>query len=119
MSTPNIEMEVFDESFDNWLRDSDDDAAGDLDGDDMAPAVVRDTDDSDTEISDDDYDDGAETIWINDAQRGRVSFWQYNGTKRHRFGNKLFKLCSRAGYTQKVKVYAGKDSKPQPVWQKL
>ncbi|VDP15007.1 unnamed protein product [Heligmosomoides polygyrus] len=43
--------------------------------------------------------------------RGRVSFWQYNGTKRRRFGIKLFKLCSRAGYTQKVKVYAGKDPK--------
>ncbi|CAJ0588726.1 unnamed protein product [Cylicocyclus nassatus] len=43
--------------------------------------------------------------------RGRVSFWQYNGTKRHRFGIKLFKLCSRAGYTQKIKVYAGKDPK--------
>ncbi|KAK5969766.1 PiggyBac transposable element-derived protein 4, partial [Trichostrongylus colubriformis] len=43
--------------------------------------------------------------------RGRVSFWQYNGGKRHRFGIKLFKLCSRAGYTQKVKVYAGRDPK--------
>ncbi|VDO77222.1 unnamed protein product [Heligmosomoides polygyrus] len=43
--------------------------------------------------------------------RGRVSFLQYNGTKRHRFGIKLFKLCSRAGHTQKVKIYAGKDPK--------
>ncbi|KAK5965020.1 PiggyBac transposable element-derived protein 4 [Trichostrongylus colubriformis] len=39
--------------------------------------------------------------------RGRVSFWQYDGSKRHRFGIKLFKLCSKSGYTQKVKVYAG------------
>uniref|UniRef100_A0A7I4Z224 DDE_Tnp_1_7 domain-containing protein n=1 Tax=Haemonchus contortus TaxID=6289 RepID=A0A7I4Z224_HAECO len=43
--------------------------------------------------------------------RGRASFWQYSGAKRHRFGIKLFKLCSRAGYTLKVKVYAGKDPK--------
>lgn len=42
---------------------------------------------------------------------GRVSFWQYNAMKRHRFGIKLFMLCSRSGYTQKVKIYAEKDPK--------
>ncbi|KAK5976278.1 PiggyBac transposable element-derived protein 4 [Trichostrongylus colubriformis] len=41
--------------------------------------------------------------------RRRVSLWQYNGSKRHRFGIKLFELCLESGYTQKVKVYAGKD----------
>nr|CDJ94888.1 unnamed protein product [Haemonchus contortus] len=55
MSIPDIEMEDFEESFDNWLLDAirtpDDDVAGGSDGDDMAPAVVHDTDGSDTEIS--------------------------------------------------------------------
>ncbi|VDO89975.1 unnamed protein product [Haemonchus placei] len=65
-SVPDIEMEGFNESFDNWLLGSDDDAAGGLDGDDMVPAVVLDTDNSDTEISNDDYDRSREH-WVNDA----------------------------------------------------
>nr|CDJ86837.1 similar to piggyBac-derived 2 (AGAP012114-PA) [Haemonchus contortus] len=69
MSIPDIEMEDYNESFDNWLHDSDNDAAGGLDGDDIAPAVVPDIGDSDTEISDDDYDEGAENVRVNDAQR--------------------------------------------------
>nr|CDJ86081.1 unnamed protein product [Haemonchus contortus] len=65
MSVTDIEMECFNKSFDNWLLDSDDEAADGSDGDDMAPAVVPDTDDSDTEISDDDYDEGAKSLWVN------------------------------------------------------
>jgi hypothetical protein len=41
--------------------------------------------------------------------RGRIVFRQFNKSKRHKYGIKLFKLCSKAGYTQKVKVYAGRD----------
>ncbi|KAK5981374.1 hypothetical protein GCK32_004169 [Trichostrongylus colubriformis] len=43
--------------------------------------------------------------------QGRVSIWQYDGSKRHRFGIKLFKLRLKSGYMQKVKVNAGKDPK--------
>nr|CDJ83824.1 unnamed protein product [Haemonchus contortus] len=52
MRVPDIELGDFNESSDNWPLDSDDDAAGGLDGDDMAPAVVPDTDDFDTETPD-------------------------------------------------------------------
>ncbi|XGW14139.1 hypothetical protein V3C99_000441, partial [Haemonchus contortus] len=69
MSIPDIDMENFNESFDNWLFDSDGNAAGGLDGDDMASAIVPDTDDSDAEISVDDYDEGAENTWVKDTQR--------------------------------------------------
>lgn len=41
--------------------------------------------------------------------RGRVIFRQYNKQKRHKYGIKLFKLCSNPGYTVKVQVYSGKD----------
>ncbi|KAK5973733.1 PiggyBac transposable element-derived protein 4 [Trichostrongylus colubriformis] len=41
--------------------------------------------------------------------RGRVVFKQFNKSKRYKYGIKLFKLCSKGGYTRKVKVYAGKD----------
>nr|CDJ91273.1 unnamed protein product [Haemonchus contortus] len=67
MSIPDIDMEDFNECFDNWLFDSDDNAAGGLVGDDMASAAVPDTDDSDAEISVDDYDEGAENIWVQDT----------------------------------------------------
>jgi hypothetical protein len=42
--------------------------------------------------------------------RGRIVFRQYIPNKRHRYGIKLFKLCSKGGYTYKTIVYAGKDT---------
>ncbi|VDO21758.1 unnamed protein product [Haemonchus placei] len=53
MSIPDIDMEDFNGSFDNWLLDS-------------APSVVPDTDDSDAEIPDDDFDEGAENTWYDE-----------------------------------------------------
>ena len=41
--------------------------------------------------------------------RGRVVFRQFNKSKRHKYGIKLFKLCSKGGYTHKAKVYTGKE----------
>ncbi|VDL65810.1 unnamed protein product [Nippostrongylus brasiliensis] len=41
--------------------------------------------------------------------RGRIVFRQFNKSKKYKYGIKLFKLCSRGGYTQRVKVYAGKE----------
>ncbi|CAK1599162.1 unnamed protein product [Parnassius mnemosyne] len=41
--------------------------------------------------------------------RGRILFRQYNKQKRHKYGVKLFKLCSIPGYTHKVNIYAGKN----------
>ncbi|XP_053616885.1 piggyBac transposable element-derived protein 4-like [Plodia interpunctella] len=40
--------------------------------------------------------------------RGRIIFRQYNKSKRHKYGIKLFKLCTTPGYTTKLEVYAGK-----------
>ena len=42
--------------------------------------------------------------------KGRLTFRQYIPNKTHRYGVKLFKLCSLAGYTWAVKVYSGKSS---------
>lgn len=41
--------------------------------------------------------------------RGRLGFRQYIKTKRHRYGVKLFKVCSGLGYTYNLKIYAGKE----------
>lgn len=41
--------------------------------------------------------------------RGRVIFRQYNKQKRHKYGIKLFKLCTVPGYTWKIEVYSGKQ----------
>lgn len=41
--------------------------------------------------------------------RGRLSMRQYIKSKRHKYGVKLFKLCSGLGYTYNVKIYAGKE----------
>lgn len=41
--------------------------------------------------------------------RGRLIFRQYNPQKAHRYGVKIYKLCSEDGYTYKVKIYAGKE----------
>lgn len=45
--------------------------------------------------------------------RGRVNIRQYIPSKRHRYGIKLFKLCLKGGYTWNMKVYAGKQPRPQ------
>lgn len=42
--------------------------------------------------------------------RGRLSFRQYIKNKRHKYGIKLFKLCSGLGYTFNVKMYTGKEN---------
>ena len=41
--------------------------------------------------------------------RGRLSFKQYIKNKRHKFGIKLYKLCTESGYTFNLKVYCGRD----------
>ena len=45
--------------------------------------------------------------------RGRINFRQYIPLKKHKFGLKLFKLCSEGGYTHKMIIYAGKVSKTE------
>lgn len=42
--------------------------------------------------------------------RGRLIFRQYIPNKAHRYGIKLFKLCSVDGYTWALRVYAGKSA---------
>ena len=42
--------------------------------------------------------------------KGRLTFRQHVPNKTHRYGVKLFKLCSLAGYTWAVKVYSVKSS---------
>lgn len=42
--------------------------------------------------------------------RGRLIFRQYNKQKRHKYGIKLFKLCTLPGYTYKISIYAGKQN---------
>lgn len=41
--------------------------------------------------------------------RGRLSFRQYIKNKRHKFGIKLYKLCTTGGYTYNLSVYCGKE----------
>lgn len=43
---------------------------------------------------------------------GRLSFRQYIQNKRHRYGIKVFKLCTNDGYTVGFKIYAGQESVP-------
>ncbi|XP_066258797.1 piggyBac transposable element-derived protein 4-like [Euwallacea similis] len=42
--------------------------------------------------------------------RGRLSFRQYIPSKRHRYGIKLYKLCTDKGYTWNMSIYVGKDN---------
>lgn len=46
--------------------------------------------------------------------RGRLIFKQYIPNKAHRYGIKLFKLCSIDGYTWAFKIYSGKSSTGEP-----
>lgn len=41
--------------------------------------------------------------------RGRLGIRQYIKNKRHKYGVKLYKLCTLEGYTIRVKVYCGKE----------
>ena len=45
--------------------------------------------------------------------RGRLIFRQYIPNKAHRYGIKLFKLCSINGYTWSLKIYSGKSATGQ------
>ena len=45
--------------------------------------------------------------------RGRIIFRQYIPNKRHRYGIKAFKLCSKGGYTYRMSIYAGKQEQPR------
>lgn len=42
--------------------------------------------------------------------RGRLIFKQYIPNKTHKYGIKLFKLCSLEGYTWNIKIYSGKSA---------
>lgn len=46
--------------------------------------------------------------------RGRLKFRQYIPSKSHKYGVKLFKLCSPNGYTWKCQVYTGRTEEPRP-----
>lgn len=53
-----------------------------------------------------------ETIVVDESMipwRGRLIIRQYNPQKAHKYGVKVYKLCSTNGYTLKMKIYAGKD----------
>lgn len=41
--------------------------------------------------------------------RGRLIFKQYLPLKSHKYGIKIFKLCSGEGYTWNMKIYCGKE----------
>ncbi|KAI4481596.1 hypothetical protein M0802_013906 [Mischocyttarus mexicanus] len=42
--------------------------------------------------------------------RGRLVFRHYIPTKSHKYGVKLFKLCSTEGYTWSSEIYSGRDT---------
>lgn len=42
--------------------------------------------------------------------RGRLGFRQYIKNKSHRYGVKLYKLCTPEGYTYELEVYTGKKN---------
>jgi len=43
--------------------------------------------------------------------RGRLIFRQYIPSKAHKYGVKLYKICSENGYTFKIKIYSEKSDK--------
>ncbi|XP_046685132.1 piggyBac transposable element-derived protein 4-like [Homalodisca vitripennis] len=52
-----------------------------------------------------------ETVVIDETMvpwRGRLNFRQYLPDKSHKYGVKIYKLCSPDGYTCKFKIYVGK-----------
>ncbi|CAJ0601710.1 unnamed protein product [Cylicocyclus nassatus] len=63
------DIDELNESFDDLLLDSDAETPDGADGDNMSPAVVPDTDESDSDISEDDNDEDAENTWIDGAEK--------------------------------------------------
>ncbi|KAG5868230.1 hypothetical protein JTB14_014176 [Gonioctena quinquepunctata] len=62
------------------------------------------------------YTVGQEMV-INESMipwRGRLKFRQYIPTKSHKYGAKLFKLCSPSGYTWKCQIYTGRTEEQRP-----
>lgn len=54
----------------------------------------------------------SENIYIDESMvpfQGRIIFRQYISGKRHKYGVKLYKLCSEGGYTYNFIIYTGKD----------
>lgn len=47
--------------------------------------------------------------------RGRIVFRQYIPNKRHRYGTKIFKLCSKGEYTYSMSIYSGREHQPRTV----
>lgn len=46
--------------------------------------------------------------------RGRLSYIQFNKSKRARFGIKFFKICeSKTGYSSGFEIYTGKKKVPK------
>ncbi|XP_050351155.1 piggyBac transposable element-derived protein 4-like [Nymphalis io] len=41
--------------------------------------------------------------------RGRIKFRTYNPQKSHKYGIKIYKLCTDSGYTWSYRVYSGQD----------
>ncbi|CAH1989337.1 unnamed protein product [Acanthoscelides obtectus] len=46
--------------------------------------------------------------------RGRLKFRQYIPSKSHKYGVKLFKLCSPNGYTWKCLIFTGRSEEQRP-----
>lgn len=51
--------------------------------------------------------------------RGRVIFRQYLPNKTHKYGIKLYKLCTPGGYTCNIKVYTGKEAQSESLGHSL
>ncbi|CAK1592150.1 unnamed protein product [Parnassius mnemosyne] len=47
--------------------------------------------------------------------RGRLGFRQYIKNKSHRYGVKLYKLCTPEGYTYQIEIYTGKKDQKREV----
>ena len=47
--------------------------------------------------------------------RERLSFRQYIPGKAHKYGVKLYKLCTAEGYTWNLKVYCGKNARDSSI----
>ncbi|CAB3229530.1 unnamed protein product [Arctia plantaginis] len=47
--------------------------------------------------------------------RGRLGFRQYIKNKSHRYGVKLYKLCTPEGYTYQIEIYTGKTDQKKEV----
>lgn len=64
------------------------------------------------------YYDLDENICIDESLvpfRGRIKFRQFLKQKRHKYGIKVFKMCSDQGYTYQFQIYSGKNLNEQCV----